>query len=278
MRDRNPAVAFSDNGLGSKRRNSASGLRLYRLGHSDIVAVYRPSPTFHAFVGQDRPGTTRRTSRTSNRPGRARRSPTHLATGTLTAFPTSFHRKLRRLTVSAGKVQLIANPCRRSASRMSGVTNPTVGQPNGRGGGNADRRAALQCRIRRRQPNPVPEYPRSSRTHKRVSGGLRHPPEAPPRPQKEPCGDRRAGLQRSRRVDDAAESQTQRASTTRYAHRYPRCSSAATITSRARPFDSCSMNGTFSKKTQGTRCFSRSRNTSPIRPDRAPAMPAVLPA
>ena len=54
--------------------------------------------------------------------GTAKRSPSHRATGTLTALPTSFHLKLERVTDSAGLVQSTANPCSRSASRMSGVT------------------------------------------------------------------------------------------------------------------------------------------------------------
>ena len=45
--------------------------------------------------------------------------------GTLTAFPTSFHRSDFRVpSCSAGSVQSASNPCSRSASRISGSTTP----------------------------------------------------------------------------------------------------------------------------------------------------------
>ena len=52
------------------------------------------------------------------------RRPTHSATGTLTALPTSFQRcrSPRRPSSPAGAVQSASKPCILSASRMSGVT------------------------------------------------------------------------------------------------------------------------------------------------------------
>src|SRR5258706_16378321 len=55
--------------------------------------------------------------------GSLNRVPIQWKTGTLTALPTSFQRDPRRLVSSiAGAVQSLGNPCRRSASRISGVT------------------------------------------------------------------------------------------------------------------------------------------------------------
>src|SRR5690606_37205971 len=58
----------------------------------------------------------------------------------------------------------------------------------------------------------------------------------------------------------------------------PNLSNRDTITSRALPFASRSMNGTFSRRTQGTGRVSSKRHTSPTSPEFAPSIPAVLPA
>ncbi|SLB07525.1 Uncharacterised protein [Mycobacteroides abscessus subsp. abscessus] len=70
-----------------------------------------------------------------------------------------------------------------------------------------------------------------------------------------------------------------RASTTRYAQVYPRSSRASVMCRMAAPLPSCSMNGTFSINSQrGPFLRLTRRNTSSTRPERAPVMPAVLPA
>jgi len=65
---------------------------------------------------------------------------------------------------------------------------------------------------------------------------------------------------------------------TRYAQRYPRRSSALTTYSIARPPSSWSMNGTFSRSTQGTARSASRSNTWLTSPDWRPLMPRVIPA
>jgi hypothetical protein len=55
-------------------------------------------------------------------PGVVKRLPIHAATGFVTAFPIRDHLRDARPTVSACLVQLARKPCKRSASRISGVT------------------------------------------------------------------------------------------------------------------------------------------------------------
>ena len=67
-------------------------------------------------------------------------------------------------------------------------------------------------------------------------------------------------------------------STTRYAQLNPRFSSSWVRYFIASPLSSCSMKGTFSRRSHVGFALSTSRKTSPISPDFAPLMPAVLPA
>src|SRR5690606_22864679 len=122
-RFRKPDVAFSESGS-VFRRNSASGLAFLRRGQEDSSTPQRPSPTFQLALGHA-PRRCGQYSRIFTTRGSRNLSPSHFATGTLTAFPTSFQRLPTR--GPAGLVQPGRNPCRRSASVMSGLAISPVG-------------------------------------------------------------------------------------------------------------------------------------------------------
>ena len=85
----------------------------------------------------------------------ARRSPTHRATGTLTALPTIFQRApspRRSRPSTPGNVQSASKPWSRSASRIFRGDDASVRQPDGGRGRDTDRRAAFQRRDRIHRP------------------------------------------------------------------------------------------------------------------------------
>src|SRR5258708_17951054 len=122
VRFKNPAVAFADKGVGAYLRNDSRDEYRLRRGHSEAQTAVRPSPTFQAAVGQRVDAPSGEVAKSNTAPGRARRDPTQAAAGTLTALPTSFQRAPFLTAHSAGFVQSRGKPCRRSASRISGVT------------------------------------------------------------------------------------------------------------------------------------------------------------
>ena len=101
------------------------------MGHSETSTVKARSASPHAAMGHRLPESGR-DSDSSNVPGSIRRSPTHCATGTQTAFPTIFHRGVR----PPGRGQAVdGRPVRGEALQPLGVADvwrahQAVGHPD----------------------------------------------------------------------------------------------------------------------------------------------------
>ncbi len=132
---RKPSVARAESGETGNCRKLASEGRGKRTGHPDTRDT-KIRPSTHQPASGQGPRLNGLSFVWSYRPGIARHDPSHSETGTLTAFPTSFHLgPLRRAASStAGAVQSMGKPWSRSASRMSGVTISPVSRNHIAGG------------------------------------------------------------------------------------------------------------------------------------------------